>query len=41
MQQAPGMQPPFQCRLFVQGSAPDQLLLAWPEMNSQFPCFRA
>ena len=41
MQSAPGMQAPFQCRLFVQGGTSDQLLLAWPEMNSQFPCFRA
>jgi hypothetical protein len=41
MPAAPGMQAPFQCRLFVQGTTIDQLLLAWPEMNSQFPCFRA
>jgi hypothetical protein len=37
----PGMQAPFQCRLFAQGGTHDQLLLAWPEMNSQFPCFRS
>jgi hypothetical protein len=37
----PGMQAPFQCRLLVQSGTPDQLLLAWPEMNSQFPCLRA
>jgi hypothetical protein len=41
MPAAPGMQASFQCRLLVQGSNPGQLLLAWPEMNSQFPCLRA
>jgi hypothetical protein len=40
MPPSPGMQAQLQCRLFVQSAAPGQLLLSWPEINSQFACFR-
>lgn len=36
-----GMQASFQCRLLIQGSSPAQLMLAWPEANSQYLCFRS